>query len=453
MPFTTFLRIVPSGAIAAACWTAALSLTPPCTIAAEAHSTAAKLQRLGASPLLLQPPPGLKGDFDVASTPPSIDFAIFPGQKEGARLWSSWGDCLFAGDGKFYASIGDHDAPHGTAYVYCIDPQAQQVRLVVDYNKAAGIPDNEQTYSPGKIHGALVQASDGGIYFFGYRGSVRRTGEETGYKGDWLLRYDPLSDRTENLGIAVPYSSVPVLRYSPRTNSLYGLSVPGATMPNPTSQFFRYDLKQRALTFIAPIAERGPRAMILAEDGRAWFGNGNGGLHRYDPKANQMETTDIALPGDGTLRAASRPDAKGTAYCFSKDGVVFAFDTSRETVREITSAFVQQPLYTATCRLDPSGRYLYYVPGAHGKSSRSGTPVIQLDVTTGRRKVLAFLNTFIRQEMNYNLGGTYGLALNEDGSQLCISFNGSRLPAGRQPDFGLCSVLVLNIPASERLVR
>jgi len=416
----------------------------------EPSQQTAKLERLGSSPLLLKAPEGVTGDFSVAKTAPVVDFAVFPGQWEGARLWSSWGDSLFADDGKFYASIGDHAAPHGTAYVYRIDPESRTVQLVVDYNKAAGLPSEETKYTPGKIHGALVQAKDGWIYFFGYRGSVRRTGKETGYKGDWLLRYDPKSGKTENLGIAVPYSSVPVLVYCEANNSLYGLSVPGKTMPDPATQFFRYDLEKRRLINRTAINPRGPRAMILADDGRAWFDNGKSGLDRYDPESNKVQNTGVKIPGEGMLRAASRPDENGVAYCISKDGVVFSFNTKTEKPKAITKAFVAGPLYTATCRLDSTERYFYYIPGAHGKSSRGGTPVIQLNVKTGQRKVIAFLNEFVRKKKNYNLGGTYGIALNADGSRLCVNFNGSKLPPEKHADFGLCSTVVIHIPATER---
>jgi streptogramin lyase len=241
-----------------------------------------------------------------------------------------------------------------------------------------------------------------------------------------------------------------VLAYVPKTDSLYGLTVPGKTAPDEAFHFARYDLGTRKLVLNQPLKGRGLRAIIVAKDGRAWFTNGNGGLDRYDPASNKVQKTSVKVPGDGVLRAASRPDEDGVAYCLSKDGAVFSFDTRTEKVKEITKAFVAGRLYIATCRLDPSGRHLYYIPGAHGKSSQTGTPVIQLDVKTGRRKVIAFLNEHVRKTKNYNLGGTYGIALNADGSQLCINFNGSKLPLQRKPDFGLCATVVLHIPASER---
>lgn len=415
--------------------------------------TGAELETMPASKSLLKAPADVTGDFDVAKTPPKVRFAVFPGQWKGARLWSSWGDATFASDGNFYTSVGDHAAPHGTAYVYRVNPENGKVDLVVDYNKLIGIKD-ETKYTPGKIHGGLVDGGDGWLYFFGYRGSVRRTGKDTGYQGDWLLRFNLASGKTENLGIPVAHCSVPVLLGSAATKSLYGLAVPGQTASSQEDRFFRYDLEKQKL-----VTEGGPtpnmsRAMVVTDDGRAYYSysaekGAPGVFVRYNPKTNKSEITKIAIPSDGQLRAASRPNDKGVSFCMSRSGELFAFDTKKETVKALGPLFVADPLYTATCKLDPSQRYLYYLPGAHGKSNRSGTPVLQYDTQTGRRKVIAFLNDLFRKEMNYNLGGTYGIALNGDGSQLMINFNGAPLGA-KQPDFELCSVVVLEIPASER---
>jgi hypothetical protein len=431
-------------------------LATPDIDAAESEAWApavTRLERLKPSKLLLKPPEGLPGGFAVARTAPDVDFAILPGQFSGARLWSSWGDVLGTSDGRFYAAIGDHDAPHGTTFVYRVDPEEKTVTRVIDCNRI--VPAPPEKYSPGKIHAPLVQADDGGIYVFGYRGSVRRTGSETGYRGDWLLRYDPAAGQTESLGIPVPFSSVPVLEYCSTLRCLYGLSVPGQTMLEPRTQFFRYDLESGRVTFTCEVDTKGPRAIIVAHDGRVYFGGGDSSrgdqsLMRYDPRNGRVTRLAIRIPGDGVLRAASRADADGLVYGISKDGIVFAFDTNTETVTEIAKAFVAGRLYTAVCRLDPTDTYLYYVPGAHGRSSETGTPVIQLNVKTRRLNVLAFLNETIRQQKSYNIGGTYGIALSGDGSQLFVSFNGAELPAGRQSEFGLCSVLLLHIPESER---
>ena len=425
-------------------------------VTTDTHSNRApiseKLKRLPNSKTLLEHSDGLDGDFDVASVPPKIDFCIFPGQWKGARLWSSWGDALTASDGCYYTSIGDHAAPHGTAYVYRVDPNNGMVSQVVDYNQVIGAKD-ETKYTPGKIHGAIVEGDEQWLYFFGYRGSVRKTSADVGYKGDWLLRYHLSSGKTENLGIPLNDRSVPVLIANRENHSLYGLAVPGQTAEQQTAQFFRYDYEANKVVFQHAFDESGPRSMLVTENGKAWFGvhdhSGNGVFAIYDGQ-QQVRVTNLRIPGAGMLRAATRPAKDGTVYCLSKDGVVFSVDTNKERIRQLGQAFVGDKQYIATCRLDPTERFLYYVPFAHGKSSRVGTPVIQFDFKKKRPKVLCFLAKHVSDYAKFHLGGTYGIAISDDGSQLFINWNGSQLPTSKQPDFGLCGAMIVNIPEEER---
>jgi hypothetical protein len=430
---------------------------------------------------VLRAPAGISGDFAVATEPPTIDFGILPGQESGHELWSGWGDAIYAPDGNFYGTIGDHDKLHGTAYLYRVDPRTGDVELVLDYNQYVDVEPNE--YSPGKIHAPLMLGGDGEIYLIGYRGGDTGTTRENGYRGDWMLRYDVRSGQVENVGIPVPLSSVPSSRIHESRNLLYGLSTPGLVDEAPPAAFFVYDLVKEELLFIGgPQPVRG-RAFILAEDGRAWY-SASEGVIRYDPTTNQVTPTEIRFPvrqmvrerrrrqrnpgtdaeqGEGgILRAASRPDKRGIAYGITRDGSVFSFDTNTEEVTAMGTAFVEEntatqarqgriPLYTAVVRLSANGRYLYYVPSAHGGSSQHGSAVIQLNVETGERKVLAFLNDYIEAQTGYNLGGTFGIALSEDDSQLFITWNGANDPSSRDwPEWGLASVMVLHIPESER---
>ena len=125
--------------------------------AEEDGRTQTKLEKLPPSPLLLETPKGVEGDFTVAAEAPSLEFALFPNQWEGARLWSAWGDSVWA-DGKFYAAIGDHDTPHGTAYVYRTDPETGLVDLIVDFRRATGA--DKGRYARGKIPAPICDAGD-----------------------------------------------------------------------------------------------------------------------------------------------------------------------------------------------------------------------------------------------------------------------------------------------------
>jgi hypothetical protein len=431
---------------------------------------------------VLRTPPGLEGDFTVATEPPVIDFAMLPGQEPGRQLWSGWGDAVYASDDNFYGTIGDHDKIHGTSYVYRVDPRTGEIELVVDYNEHVDVERVE--YAPGKIHAPLMFDETGGLYLIGYRGGDVGTTEENSYRGDWLLRFDVRSGEVQNLGIPVPYNSV-ASSWILGSGKVYGLNTPGLVPEAPPAGFFVYDLAKTTLLFLGGPQPVRSRAFMLAEDGRAWY-SAPGGLVRYDPGTNGITPTEIRLPGGevarrparrrrnaapapaigagngGVLRAASRPDDSGNIYGITQDGHVFSFDTRTEEVKSMGLAFVQEntatqarggriPLYTAVVRLSADGRFLYYVPSAHGGSSQHGTAVIQLDVTTGERKVLAFLNDYVEAQTGYNLGGTFGIALSDDDSQLFITWNGATDRSSRDwPDWGVASVMVLHIPESER---
>lgn len=463
--------------------TAADVLTPPEPPAKTPAENATS------QPAAVKPPVRAGIDYDIAQTPPKIEFGILPGQWPLAKLWSNWGDSLYAADGNFYCSIGDHAGPHGNSYVYRVDPRTGEMKMVVDFAKAAGIPADK--YASGKIHCRLMQAPDGWIYFAGYVGTGP-TSAEVGYIGDWLMRYNPETGKTEKVDTPCPNAGTPCSILHGPSMTLYGLTSPGDTMPEPRhSHLYAYDLKNRKQLFYGGPRPNMPRALLLAADGRVYYSTHDapdtqpadkneastparptgapkpvkgtpppkvsGWLVCYDPKTNSARYTDVRVPGNGVMRAASPVNKDGVAYGISMDGVVFTFDTKTEQLREFTTAFPFGALYIASVRLDPSEKYMYYIPSAHGRSYEHGTAVVQLNLQTGRKKVLAFLNEYIKKNENYNLGGTFGIALSSDGSTLFACFNGRRTDgttvsanSGTNMDFDLCSVVIVHIPESER---
>ena len=105
--------------------------------------------------------------------------------------------------------------------------------------------------------------------------------------------------------------------------------------------------------------------------------------------------------------------------------------------------------------LSPDERFLYYLPGAHGQAFRYGTPIVQYEIATGTRKVLAFLAPALEHQLDYVPGGTYGIKLSRDGSTLFVNFNGhaadSIRPSYMRPiGFGLCSFAEIQISKAER---
>ena len=136
----------------------------------------------------LKAPPGvLREGVVIAKTAPKVDFLYYPCQTYKAKIWSNWGDGL-AVNGKYYSSLGDHNAPDGNAFVYEYDPVDHVLRLLVNIRELLQIL---MGYTPGKVHGRLDMGSDGWLYFSTHRGSTTTTTDRNNYKGDWIIRVDP----------------------------------------------------------------------------------------------------------------------------------------------------------------------------------------------------------------------------------------------------------------------
>ena len=191
--------------------------------------------------------------------------------------------------------------------------------------------------------------------------------------------------------------------------------------------------------------------MLARSTGRVYYvpGKEDGSLMRFDPAVDQapvkLSSTRIGV------RAATQETAQGYIYTVSlgqrsADAAIWSFHTKTEQTRKIGTAAVGSQAYVATLDADPSGRFLYYIPGAHGGSSRDGTPVVQFDVQSGRKKVIAFLEPFYTKTYGFTLKGTYATAVDAQGDKLYVTWNVSR--GSRAWD--CCGMTVIHIPKSEQ---
>ncbi len=405
----------------------------------------------------LKPPETLKEGIAIAETPPSVDFLFYPGQNYPGKPWSNWGDSL-AVQGKYYSAIGDHlaisgkgEGQHGTgtAHVFEYDPQTKSLRELVDL--AAILKKPQGHYTPGKIHTPLGMGRDGWLYYATHRGSPRATTDEFHYQGDWIFRTQPKTGKTEIVVEApVPKHSIPTAVLDSERMIFYGSTAAAFDRQEEGIRFFAYDVKNHKLLYSGP---NGPaRSMILARStGRVYYvpGAAEGELMRFDPATGEPPQK-IAGSRIG-IRAATNETPQGLVYAVSigqraDDAAIWSFNTKTEEIKKVGTAAVGSQAYVASIDADPTGRYLYYVPGAHGGSDRDGTAVVQFDVTTGRKKVIAFLEPFYTKKYGFTLKGTYATALNEKGDTLYITWNVSR--GSRAWD--CCGMTAIHIPASER---
>lgn len=397
----------------------------------------------------LKAPDTLLKDVAVAKAAPTVDFLYYPGQTYKGSIWSNWGDGSVA-NGKYYSSIGDHESPAGNAFVYEYDPVKKTIRTVTDLitllKRVMGI------YRPGKIHGRVDMGKDGYLYFSTHRGGTKVTADKFGYTGDWVLRCDPKTGKGEIVADGpVPKHCIPTSVLDPERLIFYGGTAPGTDAKDQGVQFLAFDVKNKKLLYSGP--DGPPRYMILAKStGKVYWVPGNengvGPLVCFDPAKAGPPVKIAASIG---LRAATEETPDGFVYTVSKGAkgegsVLFRFNTKTEQVEELGPAAVGVNHYITSIDADPTGRFLYYIPGAHGGSDKDNSAVVQFDTKTRQRKVIAFLHPYFKDQIGATPVGTYSCAVDPAGDKLYITWNVNR--GSRAWD--CCALTVIHIPESER---
>lgn len=402
----------------------------------------------------------------VARVPPSIDFIpTGPIPPHGQGSWSTWGDLLLADNGKVYFGVGDHAGRDGHCSLWEYDPRLRRLRMVVDVHRLLGIgPDG---FGEGKIHGRIDQGRDGWLYFATYwgLGQVPET-LPAGWDGSHVIRFDPRTDRAEDLGAPFHGETWPMSALDPVRGNLFACGVQdyvmcynvyerrlryGGALPHGWAWFARS-------TFVDPRTGvfYGSNRSINAPDRRT--GKVTAGIVRYDPKANRFAQTAARLPDNSRTgekqdewRAYTRDcDTDGAYYCCTDKGVLFKFFPEDERV-EYVGVNWGKGYYCTSLALSPGHRYLYYTVDVHGGALDLGAPIIQYDLRTGARKVLAFLHPYYHRRYRYNMGGPFGAALSIDGAVLYMNWNGRfHQEAGSAHSFGDVCLLAVHIPEAER---
>ncbi len=404
---------------------------------------------------LLRPSIALPADVRVASTPPRVDFAYYPGQDYPGNPWSNWGQGCVIGD-VYYSAIGDHKGPEGTARVFAYNSRDQSFRIVVDVRRLLNLPPGH--YTPGKIHSHLTAGKDGWIYFSTHRGPTNVTTPQYHYQGDWIIRYHPQTEKAEIVAHApLPNQCLPTGLLDPE-RLLYYAGTADGDRSNPRVMFLVYDVGRRQVLYSD---EAGPgRALILARStGKVYFHPGpykagrRTGLVCFDPAKPGRP---VPVNAELGLRAASDETPDGKVYT-TDTGEFWEFDTRKEISRPLGKLVIGQADYITSVAIDPkTWRYLYFVAGAHGGAERDGSPLVQYDLKTGTRKVIAFLHPFCWNKYGYIPMGTYGISISPEGDKVYITWNGyyAGTPGAQlfpsRYTFNICALTVVHIPATER---
>ncbi len=398
--------------------------------------------------------------FVVAKQAPTVDLTFHDNLGPAAasrRLWSSWGDICMAGDGSVYVGIGDHGNDAGgdaRCFIYRWDPAKKTLTQIVDMNKIVPPRPGQPAWS--KVHAKIDEGPDGKIYFCCTLNAGNNAGDP---KYQWtkelpgaqLYQYDPATGMTTVFASLPPKRCTATSLFDAERNiwwcnleagdgdALYGL-----------------DLKTKQVVYQSKDGVVGfNRNFAMANDGTIHFNGQAGEVLRLDPKAKSINKTGVALPNSPGMRASTAETSRGEIFgATHATGQLFRYRPADRQL-ELLGPTWGTGQYTTVMLLSPDERFVYYLPGAHGQAFRYGTPVIQYEIATGTRKVLAFLAPALEKRINYLPGGTYGTKLSADGATLYVNFNGHAAdpirPQHMKPNgFGLCSFAAIHIPKSER---
>lgn len=371
-----------------------------------------------------------------SDTSPRVEAVVYPHPDYEGNPWSQWGQGLVLDDGRHLSAIGDHLGRDGNAYLYEYDPETTTLTQIAD---VLGIVDHTSgDWGYGKVHAQMVPGPCGNVLVTTYWGSRRDIEFNDRYQGDVLLSIDPQQRTTAALGVVYSEHGVPSLAASPDRQLLYAEAVD--PLAENAGSFVVLDAHDGRTIYVDDDAAHiGFRSIAVDASGRAFYSAGGGGLAVYDPASNASTRLEAKLPGEW-LRAATRPDARGTVYGVTMDpDVFFALDPDG-SIRTLTEALD----YTTSVALSGDGTTLYSVPAAHGQAWKIGAPLMAVDTATGDQRTVIELQPLVGQRLGMRLGGTYNVAFDKERNRIYLGMNAS----GNDDDsgFGEVVLLVVTLP-------
>ncbi len=261
-----------------------------------------------------------------------------------------------------------------------------------------------------------------------------------------VARTDSTTGTYESLGVPLPGFTIPATNSWPEGGLLYALAVEGGTDSGP---FMVYDINQRTVIYSGnQNIVTNHRMIAVDKSGNAYFSVNGNGLAKYDPSTNSVSVLPVTFASGGWMRAATRETEDGWIYGVTrKPEKVFRFNPNTVQLQEVGTAWG----YTTHVVIDPTERYMYYMPDAHGNAFNKEAPVLQYDTQTNNHKVIAFLNDVLEAREGFRIGGAYALDIDETGQKLFMNLNAVDLAQepGATLGFGNPATVLVNIPSSE----
>ncbi|WP_425307933.1 hypothetical protein AADG42_03990 [Ammonicoccus fulvus] len=346
---------------------------------------------------------------------------VYPRPAHDGNPWSQWGQGIVLPDGRFLSAIGDHLGVDGNSYLYVYSPDTHQMTRFSDV--ASPLDHRQGDFGYGKVHAQMVQPNCDEVIVATYWGTRRGLTYSDTYTGDHLLSVNTSTLAVSDLGVPAPERGITSL--AGHGDLVYGEAVdpegrPGGDSTD-TGTFFVYDTRTRQVTFHTDNPRHiGFRNLAVDGNGRAYLAGADGTLLRYEP-GSELTQHDEHLPV-GWLRASTAPTEDGTVYAVTREPERYVAIRPDGSISDLGPASG----YIASMALSPDRTEFYVVPGAHGDSWKRGTPLLAVDVDTGREREVLKLAPLVQQHFGLTPGGTYNIAVDQASGRIHIGLNSGK---------------------------
>ncbi|MFL5244121.1 MAG: hypothetical protein ACJ8FY_18610 [Gemmataceae bacterium] len=258
------------------------------------------LAALGLAGLYLTPAARTEQELAQAKWIKSTAYAV---PKETATEGEGYFSIIEGLNGRLF--IGTH-ANAVNSWLVEFDPAAEKMKIVTDAHKAIG-KDLKGFGAQAKIHTRNNVGASGKIYFGtkqGYPDTTKGEKRED-YPGGYPMVYDPKTGETKVYPIPVPHEGINSITPDESRGVAYiSTCSDGRPGPSENSHFLILDLKTG--TYRNLIDTKHVYGFIVVDYlGRAYHPMLGGGILRYDPKTDAVETLKQTIDGQAPTKESN----------------------------------------------------------------------------------------------------------------------------------------------------
>lgn len=409
-------------------------------------------------------------DFDVATTPPTIDFAIVKMSPMYGDPYGVWGEAILGPDGAYYFAVGNHKGYGGAdAFLIRYDPQTKTYQNILSTRQTCGWTD--ELFGDGKLHGIPDIAPNGDMWLLTFYGpNPKKSDWGANYFGGWLIKYNIYSGIAECKGHPIGDDSWPIHTWDWERNRLYAIGEYGlyqdpnsgddpAPYPSPRYDWGKvlvYDTQKGVVlqgqTPPPDDIHWNRRSLLLDRSTGNLYGTESNAPYqfvKYDLATDTFSRMESRLETSPLYSWPTTKNKDGSFFIFDQQGNFYKFSPEQDRIESLGKNWLDGT-WIENMRVSPGGRYLYYVSASglneKPRPNEYGLPLIQYDSITNHKKVIAFLSPFYMEKYQFGMLCSYTLALSADGSSAFIVVNGDY--GGAQ--YGQVALLNIHIPETER---